>query len=149
MNRAGAPLPYLEEWFVAFVDYGCNLWWHRFCRKGFRHVFAFAYDPSAGVWILFDPTLEGFVLRALPGHAIDRMVAEIWSRDGRILRARAQGKAPARPRLFATCVTVIAHLLGLRRAPLRPDGLHALLLKHGARPAFDKDEAAGAPTTNP
>jgi hypothetical protein len=78
MNGAGAPLAYLDEWFVAFVDHGRNLWWHRFCRPGFRHVFAFAYDPAARAWILLDPTLEGFILRALPGEAVDRLVVDLW-----------------------------------------------------------------------
>lgn len=135
MERTRA-LPYLDTWFVAFVDHGRNLWWHRFTRRGFRHCFAFAFDPVGGCWIVFDPTLEGFTLRAVPGAAIDRLVAAVWAVDGRILKCRAEGRAPRRPRLFATCVTVIAHLLGVRGCAVRPDGLYRLLRRRGARPAF-------------
>ena len=134
-------LPVLPQWFVAFVDYGRNLWWHRFTKRGFRHVFAFGYEPRLDVWIVFDPTLEGFTLRAVPGAAIDSLVAEVWARDGKILRCRVEAKAPRRPRLFATCVTVLAHLLGLPVSAVRPYGLYRMLLARGAQPAFERANA--------
>ena len=141
MNRPGI-FPALEVWYVAFVDYGRNLWWHRFTTPGFRHCFAFAFDTMTGTWIVFDPTLEGFVVRPLPRSAVDSLIAEVWAREGRILRCRAEGKAPPRPRVFATCVTVIAHLLGLPRCAVRPIGLYRMLLRRGAVPVFEKSCAA-------
>lgn len=140
MNRPGV-FPALEFWFVAFVDYGRNLWWHRFTTKGFRHVFAFAFDSLTGQWIVFDPTLEGFVVRPLPRSAVDEMLTDLKLRGATILKCRAEAKAPRRPRLFATCVTVVAHLLGLPtglRCAVRPIGLYRMLLARGAVPAFER-----------
>lgn len=139
-----AVCPALKVWYVAFVDYGRNLWWHRFTRAGFRHCFAFAFDPDMGVWLVFDPTLEGFVVRPIPRSVVDALIAEVWGRGGRILKCRAEGKAPRRPRLFATCVTVIAHLLGLPRCAVRPDGLYRLLLARGAVP-LEREAADAGP----
>jgi hypothetical protein len=134
--------PALSVWYVAFVDYGRNLWWHRFCKKGFRHCFAFAFDTRMGVWILFDPTVEGFVVRPLPRAAVDRLIAEIWRVDGRVLKCKAEGLGARRPRVLATCVTVLAHLLGLPGvAPLFPSGLYARLRARGAETVLENDHA--------
>jgi hypothetical protein len=137
MNRPGV-FPALDTWMVAFVDYGRNLWWHRFTNRGFRHVFAFAYDTTTGTWIVFDPTLEGFIVRPLPRSAVDAMIADLMLRDAVILKCKAEGKSPRRPRLFATCVTVVSHLLGLPGCAVRPYGLYRMLLKRGAVPAFER-----------
>jgi hypothetical protein len=127
----------LKEWFVAFVDHGANLWWHRWCRRGFRHCFAFGYDAEAGRWLVFDPTLEGFYLRVASGEQIDALVVTVRRGGGRIVRAPVLLRGPVRPRVFATCVTVIGHLLGLPRCAVRPYGLYRKLLRYGAVPAFE------------
>lgn len=142
MRRPGI-FPALETWYVAFVDYGRNLWWHRFTRRGFRHVFAFAFDTLTGTWIVFDPTLEGFVVRPLTRSQVDAMIAEVMLVQGRILKCRFEGRAPRRPRLFATCVTTLIHLLGLPCCAVRPDGLYRFLLKRGAVPVFERAKDEG------
>lgn len=130
-DRLG-PIPL---WYVAFVDYGENIWWHRFLRPGFRHCFAFTYDPRSDAWIVCDPTVDGFFLRALP---FDQLAPTIRGAQihGRILKVRTVGERIARPRVFATCVTVIGHLIGLRRCAFSPFGLYRTLLRYGAEPAF-------------
>ena len=137
MERPGI-FPALDAWFVVFCDFGRNLWWHRFTNKGFRHVFAFAFDTNTCTWIVFDPTLEGFVVRPIPRSVVDDMIADLMLRNATILKCRVEGKGPRRPRLFATCVTVISHLLGLPGCAVRPIGLYRMLLKRGAVPAFER-----------
>lgn len=145
MLSPGVESPALPVWYVAFVDYGRNLWWHRLCKRGFRHCFAFAFDTSMGTWILFDPTIEGFVVRPLPRAAVDRLIAEIWRVDGRILKCKAEGLGVRRPRVLATCVTVLAHLVGLPGiAPLFPSGLYARLRARGAISVLEKPDAEHA-----
>lgn len=130
----------IDEWFVAFVDAGRNLWWHRFAREGFRHCFMFAYDTVGERWIVFDPLVDGVYLRALPSRGLDRVIEEIWRLNGTVLRAKCRGHAIRRPRLFATCVTQIVHILGLKGCAVWPHGLYRMLLRHGAEPAFQRRE---------
>lgn len=134
--------PQLPVWFVAFVDYGRNLPWHWLTRRGFRHCFAFAYDPARDTWVYFDPALEAFVVRTLTKEEVNGLVDEIWRVGGKVLKVRAGTSSPRRPRLFANCVTVMLHLLGVRGSVVRPSGLYRLLLRQGAVPAFEKKHAA-------
>lgn len=128
----------ISEWFVAFGDWGRNIWWHRFCRPGFRHVLAFGYDARAKVWVLVDARFEALLITPIEPADLDALVAEIKTRGGTILKAPVLAQGPARPRLFATCVTQVGHLLGLPRCAVRPYGLYRLLLASGAVPAYER-----------
>jgi hypothetical protein len=128
----------IPEGFVCFGDWGRNIWWHRFCRPGFRHVMAFGYDARAGVWVIVDSAFEALLVSTIAPEGLDALVAEIKDRGGTIVKMKVLAKGPPRPRLFATCVTQIGHLLGLPRCAVRPWGLYRMLLASGAVPAFER-----------
>ena len=136
MPSPAAEAPHLPEWFVAFGDWGTNIYWHRFCRKGFRHVIAFGYEPRAGVWLVVDAAFECTVIRVVPDVAL--LIDSLWAVDAKILRCKVSAGGQRRPRLFATCVTMIGHLLGLPRCAVFPHGLYRMLLRKGAVPAFER-----------
>lgn len=136
MPTKGAEAPYLSEWFVAFGDWGTNLAWHRLCRRGFRHVLAFGYEPRANVWLVVDAAFEATLIRVLPDPS--GLVDALWAVDARILRCRVEGKGQRRPRVFATCVTMIGHLIGLPSCAVFPHGLYRMLIRRGAVPAFER-----------
>lgn len=136
MPTKDAEAPHLPEWFVAFGDWGTNLPWHRLCRKGFRHVLAFGYEPRANVWIVVDAAFECTLLRVMPDPGL--LIDSLWAADAKILRCRVRAGGQKRPRLFATCVTMIGHLLGLPRCAVFPWGLYRMLLRQGAVPAFER-----------
>ena len=125
----------VREWFVAFVD-ARSAWYHRFLKRGFRHVFAFGYQPSAGRWLLYDLGFEGTNLRILRGAEVDALATTVANEGGRVLRAQVQDCFVGQPRLLASCVTAIAHLLGLPGCAVTPYALYRQLLRHGAQPAF-------------
>ena len=125
----------LREWFVAFLP-ARTCWWHRFLKPGFQHITAFGYDPDAKTWLLFEPAFEGFLVRAIDPGLVPSLVTWFQDAGAVILKARFEGYGARRPRLFATCVTVIVHLLGLRAWVLTPHGLYKVLLRHGAVEAF-------------
>jgi hypothetical protein len=127
------PIP---EWHVAFGDWGANIWWHRLCRKGFRHVLAFGYDARAKVWVVVETAFDGLTVSTIAPEALDALISELWRLDAKILRCRVEGNGPKRLRLFASCVTVILALLGLPVSAVSPYGLYRTLLARGAQPAF-------------
>lgn len=145
METVEAAAPPIREWFLAFADWGSNLWWHRFCRKGFRHIVAFGYDARADVWLVVDASVERLTVATIAPGRLDDMIADLWTRDAKILKCRV-GTGGARPRLrVASCVTLAAHLLGLRRCAVLPYGLYRMLLRQGAVPAFGRPDERDQP----
>jgi hypothetical protein len=128
-----------DEWHIAFVDYGVNVWWHRFLRRGFRHCWAFTYQPALDCWVLFEVGFEGLDVRALSGKQIDRLIAEALEHDGKVLRFKGRRRIVKRPLLFASCVTALKRLLGVGGCALTPHGLYRQLLRAGAVRTFQGD----------
>lgn len=126
-----APLP---VWFVAFVETSAPVWWQRLLKPGFRHCLAFAWDHTAGRWLVLNPLFDAVVLRALDDDGFAGFLADLKARRPRIVLARAGVARVARPRLLMTCVSAIAAILGLRLCALTPYALYRTLVRHGAKP---------------
>jgi hypothetical protein len=116
---------------VAFLDGDGRVPWLRVLRPGFRHCFAFAWDEEASRWLMVDASYDAVFVRAL------RDAGPLWrnlhERNARVLLAQVECRGPKRPRLFATCVTAVAALLGLD-APcaVTPRQLYRTLRARGA-----------------
>lgn len=127
----------LPEWHLAFLP-GRRWFWQRLVGGRFGHVFAFGFDARLNVWLIYDTAAEATLLRALPRSHVDSLVVGVFAMGGEILRCRVRPQARFRPRVFATCVTAVGHLLGLRRCAVRPDGLYRMVLADGATPSFQE-----------
>lgn len=106
-------------------------------RTPWGHVFAFAYDERAGVWIVIDPHLRWtrvFALKA--GGEFDRWVAGVAT-GADIFRIPGRGQAPLGLGWF--CVGTVKRLVGLRSGALSPAGLKRDLLRAGARQVFSRE----------
>ncbi|MCK8785222.1 hypothetical protein M0638_12585 [Roseomonas sp. NAR14] len=129
-------VPQPGTWFVAFQP-ADTVWWHRLCRKGFAHCFAFAPrgnpDRAGEVhWVFFDPAFTCLDVRLIPFEAVVEAFAMNKVGALRILRIDRQGARLARPRWVVTCAGAIAALLGMRATPLTPWGLYRRMLAAGA-----------------
>ena len=135
--RAGTATRQELTWNVVF-ERGRTLW---------GHVYAFAYDGRAGVWVVIDPHLrwtQVFALKA--GSEFDRWVAGVAA-DAEIYRIPGRGHAPLGFGWF--CVGAVKRLVGLRSGALSPAGLKRDLLRAGARQVFHRESQnpQGRPAT--
>jgi hypothetical protein len=125
----------LPAWFVVFDGRPSRIWWHRLLRLRFKDCWAFGWDSAAGLYIVLQPTFDGFFVRALSREAGAALLA-LLHRDSAsmsVLLAAVEGHSTPRPRLLGTCVTMISALLGLRRCcALTPRQLYRTLLARGA-----------------
>ena len=131
----------IGAWYVAFFNGPQRYWWSPLCRDGFRHVAAFAHDAQAGVWILYDVTLNRTIIRALSSDQMDAWVDALPAHR-LILKFEAPDEPPEPGlRLGFWCAPAIAHVVGVRSRALRPEALCRDLLAQGARPAFGSETA--------
>jgi hypothetical protein len=128
--------PRLKNWYVCFSDSNRMMPLQRFLKRGFRHVKAFAFDPAAGVWIIFDPGWDGIVIRAVADPA--SLIAQAYI-EGPVLYCEASDKTVIKPRLFMACTSQICHLLGVNLFVHTPWALFRALKKRGASELLFKD----------
>lgn len=128
------PIP---EWYIAFTDFGRNVWYSRFLRAGFRHCSAFAADRESGMWIVLDPMLDGAYVRTFTNQQIIHWINGLKAGgNATILLAKCDRHKVIVPRLMLTCVSILSHLLGLKTCAVTPRQLYGHLLANGATPAF-------------
>lgn len=128
-------------WYVAFFNGPQRYWWSPLCRDGYRHVAAFAYDAEAGVWLLYDVTLNRTIIRALSSEQMDAWVDNLPGHR-RIVHFESPAEpSPPAVRLGFWCAPAVAHVVGVSSRALRPEALYRDLLAQGARPAFGSETA--------
>lgn len=128
------PIP---EWYIAFTDFGRNVWYSKFLQKGFRHCSAFAADRESGMWIVLDPMLDGAYVRTFTNAQMKHWINGLKvGGKATILLAKCQAKPVKRPRALLTCVSIISHLLGTKTCAVTPKQLYAHLLSTGASEVF-------------
>lgn len=124
-------------WYVAFFNDERRYWWSPLCRDGFRHVAAFGVDAEAGVWLLYDVTLNRTIVRALTPDRLHAWVDALPA-NARIVHFETVAEPePPGLRVGFWCAPAIAHLVGVRSRALRPEALYRDLMAQGARPAFE------------
>lgn len=102
---------HLPEWHVAFTDDANPGFIRRLLKPGFRHVWAFTFDPKAGVWLVFDPSLNNIVLRAFRPKDFAPFIRKAVT-EGPVIAVPVQTIPLRKARLFMTCVSQVAHLIG-------------------------------------
>jgi len=127
----------LEEWVVGFRDFGQQAWYTRLMKPGFRHCFAFTFDPCSGVWIVIDPTLDSAFIRAYSPRQFTILLNAYTAKQIKFLKVKAQRNHVNRPRLLLTCVSAVAHILGLKTSAVTPLQLYRYLLKIGSESIFE------------
>lgn len=128
--------PRIKEWFIAFTDRtNTKFWYDPLIKKGFKHCYAFTYDKSAGVWLIFDPAVDSLVIRALSFKKAERFLRTLKGIDT-VLEVNIEKEPLFFTRHFQSCVTQIAHLVGVNIVIPTPYHLYCALVKRGARVSF-------------
>lgn len=122
-----------RRWFVAFHRTS-PYWWVRLLAAGrYKHVSAFAWVPEVRLWLVYEVAISGTRLVLLPdGENATRRLAEL-TLDADLLHISVEKynrKYNCRPMPFS-CVSAVAHLIGIRRCVATPTGLWRLCLEHG------------------
>lgn len=131
----------ITRWYVGFNgDYNGRekRWWDIFTCNEFRHCMLLGYDPQLGVWLYYDPTMNGAAVEIFcqDDPSID-MIIQHFAVNGKWLKVKPQ------KHLFVTglwrlyCVTAVKHILGIKSSALTPKGLYRDLVKAGATPVFE------------
>jgi len=128
-------------WYVAFYGEEKRWWWDRLSPSGFHHVLAFGYCAHAECWLVYDVQHGRSYVRALKTNAFSAWLASL-PEHRKILHIETQGlQAPPSWRVGFWCTIAVAHLLGIPSRALRPVALYRDLMAHGARPAFEPEQA--------
>ena len=131
--------PRLKHWYVAFGETNLSRPIWKCLKKGFRHVWAFAFDAQAGSWIVFDPGWDGMVVRVVSRpEEVDRMFAKAY-RGGPVLYVEAGKKMVLRPRFLLTCSSQICGLIGLNLFVHTPWRMFCALKRKGATTLLFED----------
>lgn len=128
-------------WYACFYGSERRWWWDYLSPPGFRHVLAFAYCVQAECWLIYDVRHGRTFVRALKPEAFYEFL-DTLPNDCSILNFEPEhAEAPPRWRFGFWCTIAIAHLMGVRSRALRPVALYRDLVAHGARPAFEPEQA--------
>lgn len=130
-----ASSPHLKEWHVAFCDVKRPNPVQKFLKPGFRHCWAFTFDPEADVWLVFDPAWYNCVILAVPKPIIGAFINRAIN-EGPVLCMPVQQRPIRKSRLFLSCVSQISHLLGVDLFLATPYQLFCELQKNGAETRF-------------
>ena len=124
------------DWLVIFLDNDEKYWWdHVFrTRKGFRHVFAMAYQPGSYHWIMVDWTakyMQTWIYHPERAHDVIKWAKE--SRNATVVTYRPRKDKNSVfnvPVLY--CTEAIKHLLGIKKFFMwTPWQLYKYLLQTG------------------
>ena len=126
---------HLKEWHVAFCDVKRPNFVQKFLKPGFRHCWAFTFDPDADVWLVFDPAWYNCVIRAVPKPIIGAFINKAIN-EGPVLCMPVQQRPIRKSRIFLSCVSQISHLLGVDLFLATPYQLFCELQKNGAETRF-------------
>lgn len=144
-----------DEWFIVFHR-DSDKWWVRWLAAGhFKHVSAFGFNTNTQTWTFFSFLTGRLRVLTVSDRQANRLLA-FYGEQGAIVRmpAPAFDDQTFRPKFAFTCVSTMAHLVGLPGCALRPDALYRQCLRNGGSIVVDekhesprerRDEAPGAP----
>jgi hypothetical protein len=124
-RQSGEP----DVWFFVFCEKTPSVPGHWYALGRFRHVWAFAY--VGGAWLIYDLADRRTGLRVLPDTPAT--LAEIADlREGETTLCLAPRARSMPLRIGFYCVPAMAHLAGVGRCAVLPDGFYRDLLRAGA-----------------
>jgi len=118
-------------WYLSFRQ-TTPVWWVRLLARGrFQHVSAFGWVPDTRLWLFYDVGLYRTQVYALPDGPLAHERIEALHRDAAVVAFTPRGERSRWVRLGFWCCPAIAHLIGLRAFPLRPDAMFRAVLREG------------------
>lgn len=129
LNRIGVEP---AMWFLIFETRAPKRWLHWLAMGRFKHVSALGWLQDQRAWVHYDVCLGRTRISVMPDclGASDRIAA---LREEAVTLAMEGGREPGRwLRLGFWCVPAVAHLVGIKGTPLRPDALYRMALAQGA-----------------
>lgn len=128
----------VASWYVAFHAHCRNGWVRRLVPGRFKHVSLIGTVPAMKAWVWLEVHFGGTRVAVYPDTESGRQAIADRLGDHALLAMPArEGGAGMVCRAGLTCVSMVAHTLGLGRGALFPDGLWRKCLAHGARIVFD------------
>lgn len=122
-------------WFLIFTERADRRWVRWLAAGRFAHVLAFGWVPDQRAWLVYEVTMNRTRVAVMPDcPGSDERIAELRAGNVTLAMKPAEGRAPWM-RLGFWCVPAMAHLLGLKRRPLRPDALFRACIAEGAEDA--------------
>jgi len=140
---------HLKEWHIAFSDVPKPNFIQKILKPGFRHCWAFTFDPHANVWLVYEPAWHNAVFRAIPPDMVNAFIDRARN-EGPVLSVEVQSRPIKKGRIFVTCVSQICHLLGVDLFLATPYQLFCELQKNGAEERFKQilTQPEGTPDGN-
>ena len=126
---------HLSEWHVAFCDLGNPNFIQKWLKPGFRHVWMFTFDPDSHAWIMFQPTWNNAIIRAIPAKDFTPFLVKALD-GGPVLSVKVKSKGIKKARLFMSCVSQVCHVLGQDLFFATPYRLFCELQKSGCEARF-------------
>ncbi len=120
-------------WHVVFVPRPLKHWFDIFTPRWCRHVFAFGYSQASNSWIVIDPAHGKTHLMIYKDDDFTEVLAKYCDDDCVILQIKGQKTHVLRHRLFQTCSTVVARVIGIGGNSLTPHVLAKTLRLHNAK----------------
>lgn len=130
-------------WFVVFKR-SSKFWWVSLLATGrFKHVAAFGWLGDLRMWVFYDVGLFRTRIAVLPASPAAEAEIAMFEEDAEVVAFTPRGDRVRWWRPGFWCVPAIAHLVGLRGAPMRPDALHRAILRQGGSVCGAKEPAEG------
>lgn len=121
-----------DMWFLIFSEKTHRRWLDLLAWGRFKHVLAFGWVPDQRSWLVYEVSMTRTRVAVLPDcPGSDERIAELRAGNVTIAMKPGADRAPW-ARFGFWCVPAIAHLVGLKRQPLRPDALFRQCLAEGA-----------------
>ncbi len=117
-------------WWVVFVPKPFEHWFDIFSPRWCRHVFVFGYTMESHSWVVIDPAQEKTHLLIYRDEDFTGILANYCDADCVIVQIKAQKTHVLRHRLFQTCSTVVARVIGISGNSLTPHELAKTLRRY-------------------
>lgn len=129
-------------WWVAFIERDIEHWWDLLSPRWCRHVMCYGYSVHLNCWIVVNPAEPKTVVSAVPDIAFNATLDLLTSGDATIFLVRAQPGEASTNRIFQTCSSIVARVIGLGSA-WRPMALVRTLRRIKAEVRHDPNEHQG------
>jgi len=137
-----APIGAPPVWILVFCR-SSTAWWVNRLPGTYKHVRAYAFVPAMKAWLFYDVSLSATVIYAAPDGLTAEAYIGDFVRDADLVSVKPR-RGTRRPQFRPfTCVSAIAHLVGIRSGALRPDRLYRDVLAAGGSPLGQQRSAPG------
>jgi len=132
---------YIHYWNVVFISKPLENWWDIFNPEKYRHVMAYGYAASLNCWVIVDPLESVTSISVLSNADFDYWLGNLVIQDVEIYQIKRRIPIKMhKNRIFQSCSTIIARMIGLNRSAWRPCDLVKILAEENAIRKHPKDE---------